>query len=59
MPIYEYKCNSCEKVFTVLSLKVEEDEEVRCPYCQNEDIKKEISAFSSYLSSGCSTNPFG
>lgn len=59
MPIYEYKCNSCEKVFTVLSLKVEEDGEVKCPYCQNEDIKKEISTFSSYRFSGCLTNSFG
>lgn len=59
MPLYEYKCKSCEKVFTVLSLIVEEEKEVKCPYCQSEDVKKEISAFSSYSFGGCSTTSFG
>lgn len=59
MPLYEYKCNSCEKTFTVLSLNTEEEKEIKCPYCQSEDVKKEISSFSSFGFGSCSATSFG
>lgn len=44
MPLYEYKCNSCNKVFEHLTTSVKATEEVKCPSCGSSDIKKLISA---------------
>ncbi len=59
MPLFEYRCNSCKKVFTMLLLSDREEKEVKCPYCESKDVKKEISAFSSFGFGGCSTTSFG
>lgn len=59
MPLFEYQCNSCGKVFTVLILMHQEDIEIKCPHCESEDVKKKVSAFSSFGFGGCSTTSFG
>jgi putative FmdB family regulatory protein len=43
MPIYEYKCSNCGEDFEKL---VFGNQEVRCPKCDSEDIKKKFSVFS-------------
>jgi putative FmdB family regulatory protein len=43
MPIFEYKCNSCEKVFEILQLPGFNNE-AKCAACGSSDLKKLISA---------------
>ncbi|MFZ5643193.1 MAG: FmdB family zinc ribbon protein [Bacillota bacterium] len=44
MPIYEYKCCSCERVFEALILAGQKEEDLKCPDCSSSDLKKMISA---------------
>lgn len=39
MPIYEYKCESCEKIFEELVLPGEKEPE-KCPECGTKTLKK-------------------
>ncbi|MEF9426841.1 MAG: zinc ribbon domain-containing protein [Candidatus Mariimomonas ferrooxydans] len=43
MPIFEYKCQSCEKEFEKLVSRT--DSEVSCPNCSSKNIKKKFSVF--------------
>jgi putative FmdB family regulatory protein len=61
MPVYDYKCNACNKPFTKLVIK--KDTLIECPYCKNTDVTKLMSAFKTSNSgnraqSSCSTNSF-
>lgn len=45
MPIFEYRCARCGKVFEVLQLAgASGEEQTRCPDCGGSDLKKLISA---------------
>lgn len=46
MPIFEYKCNECNKKYDVLHKSSTNLEEVICPVCQSKDSKKLLSTFS-------------
>ena len=41
MPIYEYKCNKCEKVFETLVLG---NDVPACPACSSQDLSRLLSA---------------
>lgn len=43
MPIFEFSCKDCGKVFDKLQLPGREDQ-VKCPACASEDVVKKISA---------------
>ncbi len=43
MPIFEYHCMECNKDFEVLVLG---DQEVSCPICEGNKVKKLLSTFS-------------
>lgn len=43
MPIFEYKCNDCQKVFEIISLPGRNNE-VKCTACGSTNLKKMISA---------------
>ncbi len=45
MPIYEYKCNTCEKVFEVITTSHLTKKPV-CKKCGSEDVQKLLSATS-------------
>ncbi len=44
MPIFEYRCAGCGKVFETLVLVGQGEKDVRCPGCGGQDLKKLISA---------------
>ena len=46
MPIYEYRCNQCNKEFSELFLNQGEINKVRCRFCKGNDLTKLISTFS-------------
>jgi len=44
MPIYEYLCSSCGRIFEKLVL--ERDASIECPNCPGASVEKQFSAFS-------------
>jgi putative FmdB family regulatory protein len=45
MPIYEYRCNRCKKVFSLLFLNAREVQEVKCAFCRGKDLTRLLSSF--------------
>ena len=43
MPIYEYKCQACQKEFEVLR-KISDEPLIDCPQCNEPALKKKVSA---------------
>jgi len=52
MPIYEYRCNQCNKEFSELLLSQREISKVRCRDCNSKDLTKLISSFSVHQTEG-------
>ncbi|MBW1858194.1 MAG: zinc ribbon domain-containing protein [Deltaproteobacteria bacterium] len=47
MPIYEFKCNKCEKIFEQLIFSSDEEEKLACPSCGKRNTSRLMSSFSS------------
>jgi putative FmdB family regulatory protein len=45
MPIYEFKCERCGKIFEALCFTKEDEKDMNCPYCGSREVKKEYSTF--------------
>jgi len=45
MPIYEFACPKCRRIYSFLSKRVNPDRLPTCPKCGNKKLKKEISRF--------------
>jgi putative FmdB family regulatory protein len=45
MPIYEFYCRHCHRVFSFLSRSVDTDRTPPCPRCQRDDLTRRASAF--------------
>src|SRR5215510_10241242 len=45
MPIYEFACPKCRKIFSFLSKRLNPDRLPVCPKCGNSQMEKQISAF--------------
>jgi putative FmdB family regulatory protein len=45
MPIYEFACPKCRKIFSFLSKRVNPDRPPVCPKCGNKKLRKEVSRF--------------
>jgi len=56
MPIYEYRCRKCEKVFERFQKVGEGGEKLVCPYCGMKKPEKMISSFSSSKGSESSSS---
>ena len=54
MPIYEYRCQSCDHRFEVL---VRGGEEPLCPECGSKTLEKQFSTFSFGLGGGARPGP--
>ena len=50
MPLYEYLCKKCQKVFEILQLSSRDGEEVKCPHCGSREVEKLLSTFGSRIS---------
>jgi len=46
MPIYEYLCAKCNRVYSFLAKSAAEAKAPTCPKCQSTDLKKMVSKFS-------------
>lgn len=45
MPIYEYMCEPCRRIMSVLILRPKEEEEVRCSKCGSKNLVRVLSRF--------------
>jgi len=45
MPIYEFACPKCRRIFSFLSKQINPDRLPACPKCGNKKLKKEVSRF--------------
>jgi len=45
MPIYEFACPKCRRIYSFLSKRVNPDHLPTCPKCGNKDLVKQISRF--------------
>ncbi len=67
MPIYEYQCNECGEEFETFVLSPFRAEEVECPRCHSQNVRRKISLFgftgskgnTSTARSSCSTSTVG
>jgi putative FmdB family regulatory protein len=50
MPIYEYRCNDCGKVFSKLQRMGATAEGVTCPACGSKNVERMVSSFASATS---------
>ena len=56
MPLYEYRCDDCQKVTAVLVRSSSDDKQPNCEHCQSANVEKLISKFSFRPSWGDSLN---
>ena len=47
MPIYEYRCRKCGKLFEKIQKVGEGGDSLKCPYCGGKKPEKVLSSFSS------------
>lgn len=59
MPIYEFKCNTCNKKFETILTSSAKVAEVSCPECRSKNIQKAISVSSYRLAGSSSSIPAG
>ena len=45
MPIYEFACPKCRRIFSFLSKRVNPDRPPVCPKCGNKKMSKQVSRF--------------
>jgi len=45
MPIYEYRCNQCNREFSELFLSPKDIRKVSCKYCHSRNLTKLVSSF--------------
>jgi putative FmdB family regulatory protein len=46
MPVYEFKCGSCDQVFEVMGSYDEREKSHTCPKCGSTEVRQAISLFS-------------
>ena len=54
MPIYEFKCNKCGKVFELLCIGSDDEKGAQCPSCGGTETTKLLSTFCSASGTGTS-----
>ncbi len=58
MPIYEYECKKCGKIFDAYQRLGEKGEDLKCPVCGAEKPTKKVSSFSSCGSGGSGSGSY-
>ena len=45
MPLYEYQCRRCGKVFEMLRRIQDTDNDLECPNCHSHKVERQLSTF--------------
>jgi len=59
MPIFEFICESCEESFEELLRFGSNSEQIICPECGSEQVRKLISTFATKFSGGQNVSRYG
>jgi putative FmdB family regulatory protein len=54
MPIYEFRCLSCNNCFELLAVRKDETMEMKCPNCEGEEVERVLSCVSYVMGSSSS-----
>ena len=54
MPIYEFRCLSCNHCFELLAVRQDDTTEMKCPNCDNEEVERVLSRVSYVMGSSSS-----
>jgi putative FmdB family regulatory protein len=54
MPIYEFRCLSCNNCFELLAVRTDDTMEMKCPNCEGEDVERVLSCVSYVMGSRAS-----
>lgn len=52
MPVFEYQCERCGRLFDIFMQRREDAAEVACPSCGEKDVRRMLSTFASQASAG-------
>jgi putative FmdB family regulatory protein len=55
MPIYEFRCLSCNHYFELLSVRKDDTLEMKCPSCEAEEVERVLSCVSYVMGSSSSS----
>jgi len=58
MPIYEYRCNQCDREFSELFLNLREAGKVRCKFCNSRNLSRLVSSFRVHQTEGSRLESF-
>ncbi len=56
MPLYEYQCRTCGKIFELLRRMQDADRNLECPGCHSQKVERQLSTFAA---GGCGPNSRG
>ena len=56
MPIYEFLCHDCNRIYSFFSRSFKEDRIPKCPKCGGENMTKQISLVSPHIRKGSGTH---
>ena len=59
MPVYEYRCPSCERTFEKLGAISSRDEGVDCPSCGRRGAERRVSTFAAFSTTDGQTSALG
>jgi putative FmdB family regulatory protein len=59
MPIYEFRCLSCDHCFELLSVRQDDDLEMKCPSCKAKEIERVLSCVSYVMGTSRSSGDSG
>ncbi|NLJ28450.1 FmdB family zinc ribbon protein [Desulforhabdus amnigena] len=45
MPIYEYRCKSCQNDFEILIISSDDQQNATCPKCKSREVERILSCF--------------
>ena len=54
MPIYEFRCLSCNHCFELLAVRQDDTMEMKCPKCGKQDVERVLSCVSYVMGSSSS-----
>lgn len=52
MPIYEYQCQVCSRISSLLILKAEDEAKIYCTHCRSARLKRVLSRFAVHKTEG-------
>ena len=57
MPIYEFRCLECNEFFEVLVMGGQDEQEMKCPHCDQANFERVLSSASHQMRSGAGAGP--